>query len=244
MWKDRTWWTWRPEPWWLGVLLVVAVGGWGVIELAEWAAEGDAHAVDRALLLALRNPADPSDPLGPRWLEEAMRDFTALGSMGVLGLVVAAAAGFLALARRRRTAGFVLAACLSGALLSTGLKLTFARPRPDLVPHGAEVFTASFPSGHALLSALVYLTLAALVARTLQRRRLRLFVLALAAALTVLVGVSRIYLGVHWPSDVLAGWAAGAAWALAWWAAAQALRPRRDGDQGDRNGAAALPPRA
>lgn len=219
------WWTRRPEPRVLAALLAAAAGLWAFIALSDEVGEGELHALDRTILLALRHPADPSDPLGPRWFEEFMRDLTGLGSVGVLSLVLAAVASFLLLAGLRRTAASVLAACLSGALLSSLLKAFFARPRPDLVPHGAYVMTASFPSGHALLSALVYLTLAALVARQLKRRRLRLHVMASAVLLTVLIGISRVYLGVHWPSDVLAGWTVGAAWALAWWGLAQMLRP-------------------
>jgi undecaprenyl-diphosphatase len=218
-------WARRPEPRVLAALLAAAAGLWAFIALSDEVGEGELHALDRAILLALRNPADPTDPLGPRWFEEFMRDLTGLGGHGVLGLVLLAVSSFLLLAGLRRTAASVLAACLSGALLSSLLKHFFARPRPDLVPHGAYVMTASFPSGHALLSALVYLTLAALVARQLQRRRLRLHVICVAVVLTLLVGISRVYLGVHWPSDVLAGWAIGAAWALAWWGIAQALRP-------------------
>ena len=220
-----SWWRRRPEPRVLGALLAAAAALWGFIALSEEVGEGETHAVDRAILLMLRNPADPSDPLGPRWFEEFMRDLTGLGSHGVLGLLLLAVSSFLLLAGLRRTAGSVLAACLSGAVLSALLKDLFARPRPDLVPHGAYVLSASFPSGHALLSALVYLTLATLVSRQLRQRRLRWHVMSVAVLLTLLVGASRVYLGVHWPSDVLAGWAIGAAWALAWWGIAQWLQP-------------------
>jgi undecaprenyl-diphosphatase len=224
----RNLWARRPEPRVLAALLAAAAGLWAFIALSDEVREGELHTLDRAILLALRNPADPSDPLGPRWFEEFMRDLTGLGSVGVLSLVLLAVVSFLLLAGLRRTAVSVLAACLSGAALSSLLKHFFARPRPDLVPHGAYVLTPSCPSGHALLSALVYLSVAALVARQLQRRRLRLHAMAVAVLLTLLIGISRVYLGVHWPSDVLAGWAVGAAWALGWWGIAQALRPRRE----------------
>ena len=104
---------------------------------------------------------------------------------------------------------------IGGTVLSFGLKLVFERPRPDLVAHLVEVQTASFPSAHAMLSATTYLTLGALLARFEDRRRLKSYVLGVAIGLTVLVGISRIYLGVHWPTDVIAGWCAGAAWAVA-----------------------------
>jgi len=123
----------------------------------------------------------------------------------------------LMLANKRRTAVFVLLATTSGALAMALMKEAFGRPRPDLVAHGDYVTSASFPSGHAMISAVVYLTLAALVARLMPTRTLKLYVLSVALFMTFIIGLSRVYLGVHWPTDVLAGWAAGAAWALAWW---------------------------
>ncbi len=209
-----------------GILVAMAIASaalWIFIEVADEVVEGEAASVDRALLLMLRSAADPSDMLGPRWLESVARDVTALGGTAVLGLIVAVAAGFLLLAGRHGTALFLMAATGGGALVSTGLKLAFGRPRPDLVPHATETATASFPSGHAMVSAVVYLTLAALVARLVRADRLKLYLVFAAVLLTVLIGVSRVYLGVHWPSDVLAGWAAGAAWALACWTAARVL---------------------
>ena len=143
-----------------------------------------------------------------------MRDFTALGSTGVLALTVLAIAGFLAMTRKGHAALFVLVSVACGVLISQTMKWAYARPRPELVPHGAEVFSASFPSGHSMMAAVVYLTLGALLARTQVDRRVKTYVLLLAVLLTVLVGVSRVYLAVHWPTDVLAGWALGGLWAL------------------------------
>ena len=127
---------------------------------------------------------------------------------------VFAIAGFLTLTRKGFAALFVLASVVGGVLISQTMKWAYARPRPELVPHGAEVYTASFPSGHSMMSAVVYLTLGALLARTQADRAVKTYVLVMAVILTVLVGVSRVYLGVHWPTDVLAGWALGGAWAL------------------------------
>ena len=209
------------------VLLLLAAGGvWGFAELADETMEGETRGVDTALLLVLRTPGDRADPLGPHWLEEAARDVTALGSLVVLALLTLAVAGFLALAGKRHAALLTLAAVVGGVLLNTLLKAGFARPRPDLVPHAAEIFTTSFPSGHAMTAAATYLTLGALLARVQRRRRLQLFTLGLAVGVTLAVGVSRVYLGVHWPTDVLAGWAAGAAWALLCWLAALWLQRR------------------
>ena len=210
-------WLARQEGGVLGAMLAAAAGLFAFAELADAVVEGDTRAFDEFLLLGLRSPADPSDPLGPRWLEEMMRDFTALGGTGVLSAVTLAVVGFLFLTGKRHAAATVAVSVVGGLLLSQALKWGFARPRPDLVPHGQTVYTQSFPSGHAMLSAVVYLTLGALLARTQPRRRVKLYFLAVAGVLTVVVGVSRVYLGVHWPTDVLAGWTVGAGWALLCW---------------------------
>ena len=210
----------------LSALALAAAAVWAFAELAGDVLEGETHAFDEWVLLALRSATDRSDPLGPGWLEELMRDVTALGSTGILTFITLAVAGFLALERKSHAALFVVVAVGGGMLLSTLLKIGFDRPRPDLVPHGAIVYTASFPSGHSMLAAVAYLTLGALLARVQPRRLLKLYLLGLAILLTVAVGASRVYLGVHWPTDVLAGWAIGAAWALLCWAAALWLQRR------------------
>lgn len=197
------------------VLAFLAGGTWAFIELADEVLEGETHATDAAILTALRVPGDLADPLGPPWLEEMMRDFTALGGTGVLTFLTLAAIGFLLVARAPRAALAVALAIGGGILVSTLMKSGFDRPRPDLVPHGSLVYTASFPSGHSMMAATVYLTLAALVSRVMRRRRLRVYLVAIAVVVTLVVGVSRVYLGVHWPTDVLAGWTVGAVWALA-----------------------------
>jgi undecaprenyl-diphosphatase len=185
--------------------------------VAEAVAIGGTHDLDRVLLLALREPSNAADPIGPAWLEESMRDLSGMGSTAVLTFITLSVVGYLAVTRRGHAALVVLAAVISGTVVGQLLKIGFARPRPELVPYGTEVFTASFPSGHAMMSAVVYLTLGTLLARTEARRRVKSYVMTVAAVLTLLVGLSRIYLGVHWPSDVVAGWALGAGWsALAW----------------------------
>ena len=211
------------EPRALAALLIAALCAWAFFSLADEVAEGETHAFDTRLLLALRNPADPSDPLGPGWVEEVMRDVTALGGLGILAALTLAVGGFLWLQGNRRSMWLMLLAVAGGQAMSTLAKAGFDRPRPDLVPHGMQVYTASFPSGHSMMAAVTYLTLAALVARVQPSRALKAYVLALAVLVTVAVGVSRVYLGVHWPTDVLAGWAAGAAWALGCWLVARWL---------------------
>lgn len=210
----------------LAAVLIAAATLLLFLEVAESVQEGETHAIDRALMLALRDPADPAVPLGPSWLHEVGRDITALGGNAVLTLVTAGSALYLLLVRKRAAAVLLLVSVLGGMLLSTSLKLGFDRPRPDLVPHGMEVFTASFPSGHALLSAVTYLTLGTLLARLQPRRRLKAFFLGVAVLIAGMVGVSRVYLGVHWPSDVLAGWCIGAAWAMLCWIVVLLLQRR------------------
>jgi undecaprenyl-diphosphatase len=211
------------------VLVSIALAAAGLVlfaQLADEVIEGETHAFDEAVLLALRHAGDPSDAIGPGWFEDVMRDFTALGSLGVLMLLTAAVTGFLILQGKRHAALLVVVAIGGGILVSTLTKLGFDRPRPDLVPHGATVYTTSFPSGHSMMAAVTYLTLGALLARVQPQRRLKVYLLGLAVTITVLVGFSRVYLGVHWPTDVLAGWALGAAWALLCWAIALWLQLR------------------
>lgn len=222
--KTTYWSAHRLERVTLLLLVTVAGGLWGFVELADTVMEGETHEFDRWLLLLLRVPGDASDPLGPGWLEEAGRDITALGGVSVLTLITLLAGGFLVLQRKWRVALLLLAAVAGGLLLSSLLKFGFDRPRPDLVPHGALVYTASFPSGHSMLSAVVYLTLGAILASTERQRWVKAYLLGCGVSLTLLIGVSRVYLGVHWPTDVLAGWTAGAVWAASCWLVARTLQ--------------------
>jgi undecaprenyl-diphosphatase len=199
------------RPFWLAfAAAVLMLAGFGV--LAEEVVEGDLQPFDRAVLMALRVPGDPANPIGPPWFEEAARDVTALGSFTVLGILTCVIAGYLMLTGRARTGWFMAASAAGGALLSTVLKVIFDLPRPDLTGV-TRVFTASFPSGHATASAAIYLTIGALLAARATRRREQAFYLVVAVLLMLLVGLSRIYLGVHYPSDVFAGWLIGAGWA-------------------------------
>jgi undecaprenyl-diphosphatase len=198
-------------------ILLVAAGIVVFLRLARYVGLGEVDEIDRRILLALRDSANASDPLGPPWLEELVRDVTALGGFGALTFITAATAGGLALAKKGRTALTTIGAIVGGLVLGLVLKSLFDRARPDLVPHGSIVSTSSFPSGHSMLSAVTYLTLGAVLARVQTTRLLKIYVITLAAILTFLVGASRVYLGVHWPSDVLAGWSAGVVWSLSVW---------------------------
>jgi undecaprenyl-diphosphatase len=202
------------ERWVLAAIVVVAALVLAFVLLASEVLEGDTRAFDARILLLFRTASDHAVPIGPAWLKEAMRDITALGSTSVLVILVGAVVGFLAVSRLRHAAAMILLSVLLGVLLSNSLKWGFARPRPDLVPRDIVIYTASFPSGHTTLSAVVYLTLGALLCRTQSSIVVKAYILAVAAFLTASIGVSRVYLGVHWPTDVIAGWLIGGAWAF------------------------------
>jgi undecaprenyl-diphosphatase len=210
--------------------LVIAGALWAFEELMEVARATTPHAFDTEILLAFRQVGQPGIPIGPPWLEGAMRDITSLGSTSVLVLITAATIVYLLLIRRPATALLIFVAVAGGQVLSSLLKVGVDRPRPELVSHLVNETSLSFPSGHAMLSAVTYLTLGSLAARFLPGRTTKVYVLFLAVLTTVLVGVSRIYLGVHWPSDVLAGWCAGFAWAMLCWLVARLLQRRIAGD--------------
>lgn len=193
-------------------------------ELVDRVVEGETRAFDETVLLAFRDRSNPSYPIGPVWLQIIFRDITYLGGYAVVTLISLAVIGYLLMDGKRAAALLVLVSVGGGAALSNLLKFAIERPRPDLVVRLIEVNSTSFPSGHATLAAVTYLTLGALLSRVEARRRAKIYVLVVAVSLTFLIGVSRIYLGVHWPTDVLAGWCVGSAWALLCWRIALALQ--------------------
>ncbi len=196
------------------LVLLAFAGFWGFVEIADEVLDGSTHDFDSDILLALREPNAPDTPIGPRWLQEVARDVTSLGGTTVLALLSVSAVGYLILIRQHGAALFTVLAVGGGTLFSSLLKSGFDRPRPDLVPHAVEVYSASFPSGHAMLATVTYLTLGALVARVQSSRRVQAYLLLWAIFLSAIIGASRVFLGVHWPTDVLAGWCIGAAWAV------------------------------
>ncbi|HET9296801.1 MAG TPA: phosphatase PAP2 family protein [Candidatus Binatia bacterium] len=207
------------------IALFVSVGALLVFaEFVDRVVEGDTRAFDESVLLAFRDPNNPSHSIGPAWLQIMFRDITPLGGYAVVLLISLAVIGYLLMDGKRGAALWVLVSVSGGAVISNLLKLAIERPRPDLVARLVEVNTSSFPSGHATLAAVTYLTLGALLSRVEAQRRAKVYVLTMAVVLTVLIGVSRIYLGVHWPTDVLAGWCVGAAWAMLCWRIALALQ--------------------
>ncbi|MDR7102563.1 undecaprenyl-diphosphatase [Croceicoccus sp. BE223] len=210
----------------LGLLVVMALAmGFG--GLAGEMTEGETSTWDRAIQLALRHKDDLAVPIGPAFLKTAAIDLTALGSETILTLVTLIAVAFLLLRKRAHQAALLAVAVGGGAIVSGLLKNQFARPRPDIVPHLVDASSGSFPSGHAMNSAIVYLTIAVLVARGYEERSTRVFIVVLALLATLTIGATRVYLGVHWPSDMIAGWLVGCAWALAMGLVGLVLQKRR-----------------
>ena len=200
----------------LGTLLLLGII-FVILTLAGEVLEGDTLEFDKRMLAALRKADNPAQPIGPAWLEMAAFDITALGGPTVLGLTVAAVVGFLVLQGMYRNAAFVFVASVGGWMLNDLLKEVFARPRPQVVPHLRQVMSLSFPSGHALTSAAIFLTLGALLMRVAETRLVKFYIMFVAMLTTLLVGATRVYLGVHYPTDVLAGWLIGVSWALFCW---------------------------
>ena len=195
-------------------LATIILGLWVFAELADEVMDGDTQSFDEAVVRAMRESDDPQQPVGPPWLKQVARDITALGGWAVLILVTFAVAGFLRLSGRIAMMASVLLASVGGMLVGFAVKALITRPRPSIVPHLTEVSSWSFPSGHSMMSAAIYLTLGTLLTTVIQERYQRFYIFFLAVSVTILVGLSRIYLGVHYPTDVLAGWTLGLVWAV------------------------------
>ncbi len=195
-------------------LLAIVLGIWGFLELTDEVLKGEVLGYDEWIMSVLREDGNPA---GPIWLPEVMRDITSLGSTAVLIIVIASVSGFLALQKKHRSALLIIITSGTGVLVVIALKSFLARERPDIIPHLVEVTSLSYPSGHAMMSAVVYLTLASMIALIQEHRRTKIYSIGMALLFTFLVGSSRVYMGVHYPSDVLAGWSMGLAWASLCW---------------------------
>jgi undecaprenyl-diphosphatase len=203
----------------LVAVLVVVASGWAFVELLDEVREGQTQRFDDwAIALAVQFHGERYS-----WLEEIGRDLTALGGIAPLALLTAFVVGYLLIVRKTGAMWLVLAATIGGVAISSLLKYTIDRPRPQ-VDHLSHVYTSSFPSGHSMMSVVVYLTMGALLARVVQPRAVKFYFIAAAMLVSFLVGISRIYMGVHWPTDVLAGWTAGLVWAILCWLAARWLQ--------------------
>jgi undecaprenyl-diphosphatase len=201
----------------LMALAIVVMGIWIVAELSDAVLEGSTQRYDDHVLAWLRSSKDWTQPAGPAWFAAMWTDISSLGSGSVLALVTFGCAGGLMLARRYRMLIVLLIVAGGGAFLSVWMKQFFNRPRPPYAELMPYVITPSFPSGHSMLSAIVYMTLAVFLARASRRRRFKVYFISVGAIVTLLVGVSRVYLGVHYPTDVLAGWSSGLTWAMLCW---------------------------
>ena len=208
----------------LTLLFAFAILWWAFTMVVAHISFARVQSFDERVLLWLRNPNDLAVPIGPHWLPSAAREITALGSSTVLLVLIFSVIGYLWIGRRHGMAALVLFSTFGGMFLSTTLKSAVGRPRPTVVPHLVPVDSPSFPSGHSLLSAVVYLTLGVLLARVTADRTTKIYFVLLAAMLTCLIGLSRIYMGVHYPTDVFGGWVAGLFWALGCGAIARELQ--------------------
>lgn len=203
----------KPRP------LVPVIAACLFLGLALFIASGRKFEFDSTLLLLFRVANDPATPIGPAWLHEAMRDLTALGSFATLTAMTTFATFALWMLGYRHLAIGLALSVISATVASNGLKVVIGRTRPDIVEHAALTFTASFPSGHAFISSVTMLCIAGFVGLASHRRDITRLCYVFAWIMTVLIGVSRVYLGVHWPTDVLAGWCLGVVWvsvAIAW----------------------------
>jgi undecaprenyl-diphosphatase len=200
------------------VILLVGVAACLLLfrQIAEIVEEGRANAFDLRVLHTLRPVGLPHDSLGWIWANIGASDLSAMGSISVLTYIVVLVSGLFLGLKRWREAALLFLASAGGLIMTVGLQDLFNRPRPPLTLEEAAGLNASFPSGHALLSATVYLTLGTLIGHFADRRFVRFYALGAAVVLTVIIGVSRIFLGMHWCTDVLAGWCIGLGWALTW----------------------------
>jgi undecaprenyl-diphosphatase len=198
-------------------LIVMATSLLAFLGLGAAMLTGVLEALDRDLLLALRGPGGLGDPVGSRGIEEAVRDLTALGGTTLVAVTTVAVSLFLLAQRQGRHAVVLAGVVLLAWLTKDTAKHLFGRARPDLVPHEVFVSSASFPSGHTTMGTALILTLAVLASRYGPSGRGRLLIYGSAVLLAGLVGFSRVYLGVHWPSDVVAGWCLGVFWAATAW---------------------------
>lgn len=197
----------------IGIIMLVH----SFFEIAEEVDEGDTHKIDTSIIMLMRDGNDPANSWGPLWLQETMRDISGLGGIVILTLMTIGAVLYLFMKGKKGQALYLLLTVSIGTLFANLLKFSYARPRPDLVPHGSYVFTDSFPSGHSMMSAVVYLSIGMLLARAHETTAMKMYFIGTAVFLALIIGISRIYLGVHWPSDVLAGWVAGAICAMIFW---------------------------
>ncbi len=194
----------------LGGILIFAI-------IANQVEIGGTQKFDDWILTSLRKTNQLGKPIGPGWLQLVMRDITAMGGATVVTLITLIVSIFLLLKKKYFTLLLVILATVGGAILGLVLKEIFARQRPDIAFRLMKENSLSFPSGHSMMSAIVYLSLGALLARMEDERIIKVYIISVAMFLSLIIGLSRIYLGVHYPTDVLAGWVIGTVWASFCW---------------------------
>ncbi len=185
--------------------------GFAVVTAAVWS--GHSESIDSAGLLFWRR-GETLLPKGPLWLLEGVRDLTALGGVFLRTFVAFGALTALLFLRLRREALLLAATVAGGWIVNSLVKLMIGRPRPLIVPHLTEAGGQSFPSGHSFNSAVVYIAIALAFAAMSPKRSVRWTLIGLAIVLSMTVAFTRVWLGVHFPSDVMAGWLGGAGWAF------------------------------
>ena len=199
----------------LALWIALAGAAWAFLRVAGEFREGELTAFDTWVLLRLRHPNNPHQAIGPIWLTDGMRDITSLGSVTVLFFITAVAALILYFHNKKPHAAVLGAAVLLSQLSGDVLKNFYGRVRPAFAVYGTPPVSLSFPSGHSTTATTAYFLLATIAAGLETRTAVRILYFAIAALLALSIGFSRVFLGVHWPSDVMAGWCVGGFWALA-----------------------------
>jgi len=208
------------------VLLTLFLSLFVFINIGILVTDGTTKQFDESIIKFFRVDENNSEPIGSYFLTESIRDVTSLGGETVITIITIFVLGFLFLRKRYDAMWLVLAATVGGALISLGLKEFYGRERPDISYRLIDVTQLSFPSGHSMMSAVVYLTQAAIIARIQKNKKIRIYILSAAIFLTLIIGISRVYLGVHYPTDVIGGWTIGLAWASFCWFVAWYLQRR------------------
>ncbi|MEQ8275356.1 MAG: phosphatase PAP2 family protein [Deltaproteobacteria bacterium] len=213
-----------PRTRWIAATTLVLATVWVLVRLVLLAIGQSPPAFDVELVRMFRSAVDTTLPRGPSWVRSGARDVTALGGPVLLTLAVLASCAYLALRRQLKGIVVLVTATVGGIVLAYGLKGIIGRPRPPFLEHSAHPLASSFPSGHTTMSAIVYLTIAAVLVRLVREPGVRRFMIGTALLLTLLVGASRVYLAAHYPTDVLAGWLIGSVWATLWALVARSLQ--------------------
>lgn len=203
------------------LITIVVAAAWGAVEVADLLRDGN-RSLDEAMLSVFRSSSDRTNPIGSRGVEDISRNVSSLGSNAVLIFVCLIVLAYLLAQGSKKASALVVASIVGSLGISFVLKLFFNRPRPDLFVESVHVTTSAFPSGHAMVSMSVYLLFAALLARLDSRGWVKIFFLASAVIINLVIGITRLHLGTHWPTDVLSGWAIGAAWTTLCWLTAYA----------------------